>query len=101
MSLELSPSGPCRRRPVALLVLLARAARARVVSSDLRLVALEGLDLRVAAARSRRAVGVVDVARLTGRHRGRRAPGLRLRDLSFGFSHDRLKAEEPLDELVL
>ncbi len=90
-----------RLRAVAFLVFLARAAGAGVVAADLRLVPLERLDLRVLAARGRRAVGVVDVAGAARRHGRRGAPRTGLRHLAFRFAHHRLEAEEVLHELVL
>src|SRR6185503_20609320 len=97
-----------RRRPtlssVALLVLLARAARAGIVAADLGGLTLDRLDLGVLSARGRGAVGVVHVGRRPALRHGHRSPPRTGRSFSGGFGlfpRDRLQLEEVLDDLVL
>src|SRR5689334_15435032 len=78
-------------RAVALLVLLARAAGAGVVASDLQLLLLGSRDLRP---------GTLHLGRRRERDPGRRLllPPPLLEELLLGH---RLVAEQPLDDVVL
>src|SRR6266496_5160380 len=101
LCLDSSPSRSRRRRPVAFLVFSSRAARARVIASDLWSVPVEGLHLGVLASRGRGAIGVVDVARTARGHGRGGATRAGFRHLAFRLPQHWLEAEEVLHELVL